>query len=623
MPATRHQHHFEDISPDDFERLVYWLVKRSGEFDEVQWYGGARDRGRDVVVYKHTATGREKWYIQCKRYQSITFYTLRKELDNLARHAEKEQDFAPDVVVFATACPVPPQAKDRAAAHARGLRLPEPYYWGRLELDERLKAQPEIESEFFGAAASREGLFAGVPAMRRHLVGRDDLMAGLIGRLTSGQVVYLALEGLPGVGKTALAVALAHHRQVLSHFKDGVLWAGLGPPGQADPTRALGAWANALGGDVSDLLGLDERREAVKTLIGQRSLLLVIDDAWEVEEAEALRCGGPNCGHLLTTRDKAVARAFAGPAQTSSVLALDESPAYALLERLAPEACQAGPAAVQVLARAVGGLPLALELLGGYLAAPERSYFPDLSAEALAELAGPSRRLQLAQKRLGARGGEVTLQEAIALSLEDLPYRAVAAFHALGALAPRPERFSREAAPAVAGADAAPLALLAARNLVEVEGEVLALHQVLADVARTRLDDYARARHRDYYLALVEKDREDWRRIEAVYGQIKWAWRFVPRDTSLLDWVWALRIYQWRCGLWRDQIDWIEEGLKVARAGGRREDEGTLLTNIGAVYDSLGQREVALEYYERARPIREEVGDRAGLAATLNNIGQV
>jgi len=151
-PATRHQHHFGDLSPDDFERFVYWLVKRCGEFDEVQWYGGARDKGRDVVAYRHApATEREKWYIQCKRYQSITFSTLRVELDKLAQHAREEPRFAPDVVVFASACPVPPQAKDQAAAHARALNLPEPYYWGRLELDERLKAQPDTEEEFFGS----------------------------------------------------------------------------------------------------------------------------------------------------------------------------------------------------------------------------------------------------------------------------------------------------------------------------------------------------------------------------------------------------------------------------------------------------------------------------------------
>ena len=150
---TRHQHHFEDLSPEEFERLVHWLARRSGEFDEVQWYGGARDKGRDVVAYRHAPRG-EKWYIQCKRYDRITFATLRDELDKLAGHAAAEPGFAPDVVVFATACPVPPQARDQAAAYARALGLPEPYYWDRMELDERLKAQPETEEEFFGASGS-------------------------------------------------------------------------------------------------------------------------------------------------------------------------------------------------------------------------------------------------------------------------------------------------------------------------------------------------------------------------------------------------------------------------------------------------------------------------------------
>ena len=181
-PTTHHQHHFEDLSPDDFERLVYYLVKRSGEFDEVQWYGGARDRGRDVVAYKHTVAGREKWYIQCKRYRSITFSTLRDELDKLALYAQDQPDFAPDVVVFATACPVPAQARDKAGAHARALDLPEPYYWGRLELDERLKAQPETGDEFFGALTLTD-------TRLQHL--RRDLQAGKITLATGERAVAL------------------------------------------------------------------------------------------------------------------------------------------------------------------------------------------------------------------------------------------------------------------------------------------------------------------------------------------------------------------------------------------------------------------------------------------------
>lgn len=479
-----------------------------------------------------------------------------------------------------------------------------------------------VEGDIFVNFITKEespALFAGVPAMRPHFVGRDKLIAELADHLMSGEVRFLALEGLPGVGKTTLAVALAHHRQVLAHFRDGVLWASLGPREQADPMRALGVWADALGGNVSAILNQYQRQKAVKALISQRYLLLIIDDAWDVEVASALRCGGPNCCHLLTTRDKGIARAFAGLAQVRNVSELDDDTAYELLRQLAPEACQADPAAAQELTRAVGGLPLALELLGGYLAAPERSYFADLSTAALAEIADPKRRLQLAQERLGEQGRKVTLQETIAWSLEDLPHGAVAAFYALGAFAPKPERFSREAAESVAEADAATLALLAARNLVEVEGETLTLHQLLADMARTKLDDYAKARHRKYYLELVNRDREDWQQIEVAYGQIKWAWQCTPLNASRLDWIGALQVYQSRRGLWHDRLNWAKASLSVAKA----RDRGILLSSMGWAYSALGDREQALSHFQRALSYFRQSGDQGKLADTFNGIGVV
>ena len=45
------------------------------------------------------------------------------------------------------------------------------------------------------------------------------------------------------------------------------------------------------------------------------------------------------------------------------------------------------------------------------------------------------------------------------------------------------------------------------------------------------------------------------------------------------------------------------------------------LNNIGHVLDNLGDRQGALDHYHQALPIHREVGDRAGEAATLNNIG--
>ena len=473
---------------------------------------------------------------------------------------------------------------------------------------------------------ARPPLWANVPALPNHFLGRDALVDDLVQRLLAGQSTALSAEGLPGVGKTTLAVVLAHHPAILAHFSDGVLWAGLGPT--PDVPSALAAWANALGVDVSDQPTAQARSQVVRNVIGQRRILLVIDDAWHADAAGLLRCGGPGCAHLLTTRNQAIARQFAGVAQAVSVPTLEDDPAFALLQALAPEACAADPGAAHGLARAVDGLPLALELLGGYLAAPERSYFAELSQAAVAEMADPGRRLALAARRLGAvDGAELTLRETIALSLEGLPGEVVGAFHALGVFAPKPATFDLDAAKAVTEADAASLALLAGRNLLSrLDGEQLALHQVLADVARTALPAGAVERHRDYYLALVDEDREDWERIGLVYAQVMQAlaWQVERRadDGRLLDFYWSLRTYQERQGLWADYAGLAEQCLAWAQAHQDQRNEAAFLNELGYMYNALGDKQQALGYYEQALPLRQ-VGDRRGEATTLNNIGGV
>jgi tetratricopeptide (TPR) repeat protein len=414
---------------------------------------------------------------------------------------------------------------------------------------------------------------------------------------------------------------------VLAHFSDGVLWAGLGPT--PDVPSALAAWANALGIHVSDQPTAQARAQVVRNVIGQRRILLVIDDAWHAEAAGLLRCGGPGCAHLLTTRNQAIARQFAGAAQAVSVPTLEDDPAFALLQALAPEACAADPGAAHGLARAVDGLPLALELLGGYLAAPERAYFAELSQVAVAEMADPGQRLALAARRLGAiDGAELTLRETIALSLEGLPAEVVAAFHALGAFAAKPATFDLEAAKAVTEASAATLALLAGRNLLSrLDGEQLALHQMLADVARTALPAGAIERHRDHYLAVVDADQEDWQRIAGVYAQVMqalvWQVERWPDDGQLLDFYRSLHTYQARQGLWADYAGLAEQCLAWAQVHGDQRNEARFLNDSGHMYNVLGDHQQALRYYEQALPLYRQVGDRDGEATTLNNMGAV
>ena len=476
----------------------------------------------------------------------------------------------------------------------------------------------------------RPAIWHGVPDMPTYFLGRTDLINDLAANLTSGNTLALSAEGLPGVGKTAVAVALAHDKRVLAHFSDGVLWAGLGT--EPDVMGTLNGWATALGSDVSQMVTPADRSQAVKNLIGQRRLLLVLDDAWEVEAAKLLRCGGPHCTHLLTTRLKDVAHTFAGQTHATVVPELAPAPALALLQAHAPQACAADPDAARKLVTAVGGLPLALELLGGYLGATRRSATPRLSHKALSDMAETENRLALACQRLGdLTGSQVTLNETIALSLAGLAAEpggteAADAFYALGAFAPKPADFSWQAACAVADCDEETIAWLLERNLVQQVEEadnLLTLHQSLADVARQQMKPEVAAHHRDYYLSVVNEDRNDWRRIEKIYEQVLWAWENAPQDETLVHFVWNLWQYQSLRGLMAEYMSWVQKALSVTQKTNDFEKLGSMLAHAGFISQSIGDPKTAIQYHSKALQIWQEIEDEKEQAKTLNNIGGV
>ncbi len=351
----------------------------------------------------------------------------------------------------------------------------------------------------------------------------------------------------------------------------------------------------------------------------------MIDDAWTRDAAKALRLGGPHCAHLLTTRDQAIARSF-GTVQ--SVEVLDPDPARRLLAELAPITAQPsddGPELVDRLLAAVGYLPLAIQLMGGYLNGEnggEPVAFAQQARTVLARLADPA-----------TRPGSVTdtLNATIALSLDGAAQAdpaARATFHALGAFAPKPARFDLAAAQAVTQAEPATLARLIQRNLLEKgPDESLALHQTLAAFARTGTPDEAVVRHREHYLALVNQDREDWQAIEAIYEQIQWAWRTLidgkPSSDDVVSIIHAIKKHQSIRGLWGDEIEWVEKGLEVARTNDSLKDQATFLSDLGFIYSALGEKAQALRYYEEALPLRRQVGDKSGEATTLNNMAAI
>jgi tetratricopeptide (TPR) repeat protein len=72
-----------------------------------------------------------------------------------------------------------------------------------------------------------------------------------------------------------------------------------------------------------------------------------------------------------------------------------------------------------------------------------------------------------------------------------------------------------------------------------------------------------------------------------------------------------------------EALDYFNHSLAIKRDVGDRNGEATTLNNIGRVYDALGNRSEALDYFNHSLAIKRDVGDRNGEATTLNNIGLV
>jgi hypothetical protein len=204
------------------------------------------------------------------------------------------------------------------------------------------------------------------PPPPAQFVGRENLITEIKKSLFDpNPPSILVLGTLPGVGKTALAAQLVHGQDILKHFRDGVLWVGLGQ--QPHLSAQMDEWLLALGVEFSEILGMDsleDRQKAIQNKIGQRRMLLVLDDVWDVEHVQWFSVKeNSNCVHLITTRRQKVIDQLPA-AEIKSLPSLDLSDGLQLLAQLAPQAVQAEPEIAAELVRKVWAMPLALVQMG-------------------------------------------------------------------------------------------------------------------------------------------------------------------------------------------------------------------------------------------------------------------
>lgn len=327
------------------------------------------------------------------------------------------------------------------------------------------------------------------------LVGRDNLHSQLKSLLCAENEIHLlALNGLPGVGKTDLAAYLASDPEIRSHFNGGILWAELGQqPQLITHFRRWGSLFSLTGQECSYIADEQEWRQTLRRLIGGRRMLIIIDDAWSLKDA--LKCMvGEQCSYILTTRNARIASSFAEE-HAFRVPELNQADGVRLLCRIVPFLAKTEIDAVHEIVLMVGGLPLALNLLGKYLLVEARYRQPRRIQSALQHLLKIETRFQIACPRADFYQSSNTakpffpnLQSAIEMSVAPLDKIAQQALYALSIFPAKPNSFSESAALAVSNVSATVLDDLVDRGLLEVckEGRYQ-LHQTIADYARLYL----------------------------------------------------------------------------------------------------------------------------------------
>ncbi|MGH3564577.1 MAG: BTAD domain-containing putative transcriptional regulator [Pseudonocardia sp.] len=270
---------------------------------------------------------------------------------------------------------------------------------------------------------------AQLPADITDFVGRESKIDLVRRHLASGAtapgaaVAIAAISGKAGVGKTTLAVHIAH--QLRADFPDGQLHVNLrgAEARPLDPAEVLARFLRALGVDGSAVPDEAEERAALyRSWLAGRRMLVVLDNAGGEYQVRPLLPGTPGCAVLVTSRTR-----LAG---LDSVNAVDldvlgaEQAVELLAQVIGPARVAAEPVMAARIARSCGCLPLAVRIAAARLAARPHWRLARLAAD----LDDEHRRLD--ELRLG----DLEVRASLALSYDSLDEPVRCAFRRLGLL---------------------------------------------------------------------------------------------------------------------------------------------------------------------------------------------
>lgn len=469
------------------------------------------------------------------------------------------------------------------------------------------------------------------PLTTPNLMGRQQSLYDLKQQLHSRK--NLAIHGLPGVGKTALVAEIVNTHETWEYFHDGVLWAALGS--EPDIAGLLRRWSSLLGissAETDKLVSIEECTKALRAAIGTRRFLLVIDGAWRIEDALSLKVGGPNCTHLVTTRFTGVALQFTED-DAMTIRELSEEESMMLIARLAPEAVASEPDEVRALVRSVGGLPLALTLIGKHLRIHAYSGQPRRLRTALNRLRQVNERLRLTQPQAPAEtfpglpaGEQISLQTVISLSDQRLGEEASYMLRALSVFPPKPNSFSEEAALATCAKPVEILDTLTDAGLLEVSGpDRYTLHRIIADYSRLHLlDTNVEERMVKYFSDYVEAHALDFDALERETDNMLAALQIASKRELQADLVRGVNAFSHFLQT-RGLYTLAEAQLKLAEQAARSLNDGFGLTaallNLGRIGERRGDYVQAEVYYQEGLSLARQFELPERISALLTSLG--
>lgn len=440
----------------------------------------------------------------------------------------------------------------------------------------------------------------------------------------------MVIQGLPGVGKTALATHWAHLHA--DRFPDGQIVIDLRGQSPAQPpmttAEALGQILRSLG--VGEHMPAADEAELMllyRSRIAGRKLLLILDNAADPAQVRALLPGSKDCVVLVTSRTRMAPLRATGHADLMDLHVLDPGNAVALLVAMLGEGSPRAADRDQLaeLARVCSYHPFALRISAAKLAEN-----PELSvASRVQELRRPDR------GRPFPDDPEQAFRSALDLAYESLPPAQRRAFRHIGLLPGgpfRPEVLAaalgvpvREALESLAGLHRAYLVEPLPGPRYRVHDLVKRLARELGRHAEAGVRE-ARVRLLDHYLmtATDPGTPRSWfeaerRALVSVvrtaeeHGAYGIAWQLAD---AVFEPFRKLRYYE-------NNLEIQQAGLVCAQRIGNRRAVALMRSNLGSIHRDIGPSTRAAHYIAAALADFSQLGDREGRARALIDLAEV